>query len=169
MAFDIKTRAGFTLVEIIISAGLLTMLMSGAFMLFRSGSRSFTQGSWRSQEQKNAQIFMAELERELGQASPRMVRVRSDGTNTSDLDTPIREYQGMLNRPFPPAFLNALQEAIGVPGILAPFRLRTADYSLSGSGGLVSFPGILLQKVLSLFPGGSLMVGYSEQEERTAC
>ena len=91
MAFDIKTteRAGFTLIEIVVSAGLLTLFLGGVFVLFRSGSRSFSQGSWRAQEQKSTQIFFSELERELGQSSPRMVRVQSDGTNISDLDTPI--------------------------------------------------------------------------------
>jgi len=84
-----RRNAGFTLVEILISAGILSLFLGAAFLIFRSGSRSFITGSWRTHEQKAVQIMLGELARELEQSTPNMLRVNADGTNVSILDTPV--------------------------------------------------------------------------------
>jgi len=57
----VKHRNGFTVLEIMIAAGILSMFMVGVFQIFRSGSQSFLLGSWKTRAQKEAQVFLEEL------------------------------------------------------------------------------------------------------------
>jgi len=51
-------RRGFTMIEIIIGASVLSLFMLGLFSIYRSGSKSFTIGTWRAKAQKEAQQFL---------------------------------------------------------------------------------------------------------------
>ncbi|HOY67635.1 MAG TPA: prepilin-type N-terminal cleavage/methylation domain-containing protein [Candidatus Ozemobacteraceae bacterium] len=63
-----KTR-GFTLIEVLVSAGLLGLLLTGVMMAFRGGSESFNTGNWRIQSQKRAQVFLTRLKENLEKAN----------------------------------------------------------------------------------------------------
>ncbi|RCK80247.1 MAG: hypothetical protein OZSIB_3429 [Candidatus Ozemobacter sibiricus] len=54
-------RRGFTLVEILIAAGLLSALLLTFFGMFRSSTGQFQAGSWRHVTQKDAQVFLNHL------------------------------------------------------------------------------------------------------------
>jgi len=56
-----KKRSAVTLIEIIIASAILSALMVSVFLIFRSGSESFSSGSWRIQNQKMLQVFLARL------------------------------------------------------------------------------------------------------------
>ena len=62
-------KSGFTLVEVLISAALLAMFMSGVMLSFRGGSDSFNTGNWRIQTQKKAQIFLTRLKENIEKAN----------------------------------------------------------------------------------------------------
>jgi hypothetical protein len=62
-------RRAVTLVEVLISTFVLSMLLTSVFMVFRSGSKSFSSGSWRIQNQKMLQVFMARLKDYLEKAN----------------------------------------------------------------------------------------------------
>lgn len=49
------------MVEILIASAILAALMASVFIIFRSGSESFNSGSWRIQNQKLLQGFLARL------------------------------------------------------------------------------------------------------------
>lgn len=49
------------MVEILIASAILSALMVSVFAMFRSGSESFSSGSWRIQNQKLLQGFLARL------------------------------------------------------------------------------------------------------------
>lgn len=129
---------GFTLVEILIAAGVLTALLAGAFGIFRSGSRSFNTGGWRTTEQKVAQGFLAELVKDLQQATPDIFRIASEGALIRDpghaLGTPISindaiySTDGSKNpRLVAPAF--GSWKCVLVCSITRPFRERNATFS----------------------------------------
>lgn len=56
-----KARAGFTLAEVLIACGVLSLLLLALFGVFRSGSSGFSSGQWQIQTQKKAQLFLAQL------------------------------------------------------------------------------------------------------------
>jgi len=56
-----KARAGFTLAEVLIACGVLSLLLLALFGVFRSGSSGFSAGQWQIQTQKKAQLFLAQL------------------------------------------------------------------------------------------------------------
>ncbi len=64
-----KVLKGFTLVEILIAASILSMFIAGVFSFYRMGSRMFTAGSWRLQKQKEAERFLNLLKERIEQAS----------------------------------------------------------------------------------------------------
>jgi prepilin-type N-terminal cleavage/methylation domain-containing protein len=64
-----KRFKGFTLVEILIAASILSMFIAGVFSFYRMGSRMFTAGSWRLQKQKEAERFLNLLKERIEQAS----------------------------------------------------------------------------------------------------
>lgn len=64
-----KQKTGFTLVEILISAAILSLFLSGLFTFYRMGSRMFVTGSWKLQKQKEAERFLSVLKERIEQAS----------------------------------------------------------------------------------------------------
>lgn len=54
-------RNGFTVIEIMVATGILSLFMVGVFQLYRSGSQSFLLGSWKTRAQKDAQLFLEEM------------------------------------------------------------------------------------------------------------
>lgn len=64
-----KPPRGFTLVEIAISAVLLSLLILTVFWVFQGSGGSFTAGSWQAQTQKQAQIFLSKLKELLEKAN----------------------------------------------------------------------------------------------------
>lgn len=87
--------AGFTLMEILIAAGILSMFMTGVFQLYRSGSQSFMLGSWKTRTQKEAQLFLEEL-RSVVEISGNALVFR-DAVIDPPLQLPIRLNSGANN------------------------------------------------------------------------
>jgi len=77
-------KTGFTLVEILVSAGLLAMLMTGIMMAFRGGSDSFNTGNWRIQSQKRAQMFLSRLKENLEKANY-AVQIQADAGTPEEM------------------------------------------------------------------------------------
>jgi prepilin-type N-terminal cleavage/methylation domain-containing protein len=100
-------RNGFTLIELMIAAAVLSVFMVGVFSIYRSGSRGFIAGSWRAEEQKKAQLFLSSLSRELSMANPGLIRIESDGTQSSVQPTPVYVNNDFFRFNARPAFLNA--------------------------------------------------------------
>ena len=69
--FEIKQKpgAGVTMIELLVATTVLAMLLTAVFSVFRSGSRSFSSGSWRIQNQKLLQVFLARLKDYLEKAN----------------------------------------------------------------------------------------------------
>jgi len=82
-------KKGFTLIEIMVAAGLLSLFMTGVFSLYRSGSKAFVAGSWRLEEQKRMQNFMGALSRDISMANSGLLRIESDGSQNSVMNTPV--------------------------------------------------------------------------------
>ncbi|MFZ2960277.1 MAG: prepilin-type N-terminal cleavage/methylation domain-containing protein [Candidatus Ozemobacteraceae bacterium] len=80
--------SGFTLVEVLISAALLAMFMSGVMLSFKGGSDSFNTGNWRIQSQKKAQIFLVRLKENLGKANY-AVQILSGGNSAGRQNMPL--------------------------------------------------------------------------------
>lgn len=99
------TKKGFTLIEIMIAAGLLTLFMTGAFSIYRSGSKAFVAGSWRLEEQKRLQTFLAALSRDLSMANPGLLRIESDGTQNNVIGTPVYINNSMFRLNGAPVFM----------------------------------------------------------------
>ncbi|MBF0545076.1 MAG: hypothetical protein HQM08_11605 [Candidatus Riflebacteria bacterium] len=64
-----KPTIGFTLMEIIFGAAVLSLLMLGVLAIYRSGSESFIIGTWKVTAQKKAQMFLAQLRDDLEKAN----------------------------------------------------------------------------------------------------
>lgn len=62
-------KSGFTLVEILIAAGVLSLFLTGLFQFYRMGGQMFSTGSWKLQKQKEAERFLATLKERIEQAS----------------------------------------------------------------------------------------------------
>ncbi|MBF0407618.1 MAG: hypothetical protein HQM10_09710 [Candidatus Riflebacteria bacterium] len=76
-------KIGFTMVEIIMGAGIMAMLLSGILLVFRSGSKSMELGTWRLDSQKKAQVLMGNL-RELVENANYVSRMFATGEIASD-------------------------------------------------------------------------------------
>lgn len=81
-------KNGFTLVEILISAGLLALLMTGIMLAFRGGSESFNTGNWRILTQKRVQMFLARFKDNLEKAN-HAVQILPDGNAGNSEEMPI--------------------------------------------------------------------------------
>lgn len=99
-------KTGFTLIEIIIAAGILSMFMTGVFAIYRSGSKAFVSGSWRAEEQKRLQGFLGALSRDLSMANTGLIRIETDGTQNSVQATPMYINTNMFRLNSAPAFIN---------------------------------------------------------------
>ncbi len=79
----IGEKAGFTLIEIIVSTSLLSMIALLIYPAYRSNSRSYDLSVVESSLQQNARIGMKKMVKELGAG---MVVDREDENDTSSLD-----------------------------------------------------------------------------------
>lgn len=82
------TKRGHTLLEILIAAALLAMVLVGATSVFRGGSDSFKSGTWRSQSQKRAQLFLGALKEMLEKANDSEY-IEAGGSITSVASNPV--------------------------------------------------------------------------------
>ncbi|MFZ5951396.1 MAG: PulJ/GspJ family protein [Candidatus Rifleibacteriota bacterium] len=98
---------GFTLIEILIAAGVLSLFMTGVFSLYRSGAKGFVAGTWRAEEQKRAQLFLSALSRDLSMANPALLRIEDDGSQTVVQNTPIYVNNNMFRLNTTPVFMDA--------------------------------------------------------------
>ncbi|MGM0598872.1 MAG: PulJ/GspJ family protein [Candidatus Rifleibacteriota bacterium] len=64
-----RNKNGFTLVEILIAAGVLSLFLVGLFSFYRMGSRMFMTGSWKLNKQKEMERFITNLKERIEQAS----------------------------------------------------------------------------------------------------
>lgn len=83
----LRIRHGFTLIEIMIAAGILAALLLVFFGIFRSSTGQFQAGSWRHLAQKRAQVFLTQLRTLIEQANHPFVM--EPGNQRIDADQPI--------------------------------------------------------------------------------
>lgn len=62
-------RSGFTLIEVMIAAGLLSIFLVGVFNIYRSGSNVFRSGNWRMVAQKKMQLTLQQIREDLERAN----------------------------------------------------------------------------------------------------
>ncbi len=74
-------KSAFTLVEILIATGLLSLVIVSAFTLSNSSNRSFEMGSWRINRQKAAQLFLIRFKETFERVNHANI-VRADGEIT---------------------------------------------------------------------------------------
>ncbi|PKL43666.1 MAG: hypothetical protein CVV41_07790 [Candidatus Riflebacteria bacterium HGW-Riflebacteria-1] len=68
-----KTRKGYTLVEILVAASILSAFMLSIFLLFRQLTTSYRVGEWKASRQKEVQLLMAMLKEDLEKANSAFV------------------------------------------------------------------------------------------------
>ena len=64
-----RIQNGFTLVEVLIAAGVLSLFLVGLFSFYRMGSRMFMAGSWKLNKQKEMERFITILKERMEQAT----------------------------------------------------------------------------------------------------
>ena len=72
-------KKGFTLVEMSIAMGLLSLLIISAFSLFSDSNRAFNSGTWKLSRQKDAQRFLLFFKEHIEKASHAYV-LKADGS-----------------------------------------------------------------------------------------
>ncbi|HOY67437.1 MAG TPA: prepilin-type N-terminal cleavage/methylation domain-containing protein [Candidatus Ozemobacteraceae bacterium] len=88
-------RPGFTLAEVLVACGVLSLLLAALFGVFRGGSAGFKSGQWQIQTQKKAQLFLIQL-RELLEKANNAESYFSNSTPTVNA-LPIYAKTGFLN------------------------------------------------------------------------
>ena len=83
-----KSKSGFTVLELMIAASLLALVLVGATSVFRGGSDSFRTGTWRAQSQKRAQVFLSVLREFLEKANDSET-ISADGVVTPTTIHPV--------------------------------------------------------------------------------
>lgn len=134
---------GFTLVEILIAAGVLSMFIGGVFSFYRMGSRMFTAGSWRLQKQKEAERFLSVLKDRIEQAS-----------NASGINPAATPQLVVANTRFVTVKNNTKVENITSDSRLMLFSVCKPDLSAFGTGATPGTgPGLILYHCLLARPG----------------
>ncbi len=149
-------RKGFTVVEIMVAAGILSLFMVGVFQLYRSGTQSFLLGSWKTRAQKDAQMFLEEL-RTIMEVSGNALVFR-DTVIDPPLLLPVHLHSGANNTPLPIAGLNGL---VGFANMVTPCTL----YSSLAPDRL---PGTWVGAVLSAENGSLLLQTYVDPSQMPA-
>ena len=62
-------KKGFTLVELSIAAGLLSLVIIAGFAVFNNSGKAFSAGSWRLARQQEAQRFLLKFKENIEKAS----------------------------------------------------------------------------------------------------
>lgn len=65
----IKNSNAFTIIELLIATGLLSLVILSAFSLSSSSNKSFEAGSWRIARQKTAQLFLLRFKETIERAN----------------------------------------------------------------------------------------------------
>jgi len=73
-----KNPKGYTLVEILVAAGILSAFMVTIFLMFRQLTNSYRVGEWKASRQKEIQILLATLKEDLEKANSAYI-IRSSG------------------------------------------------------------------------------------------
>lgn len=123
---------GFTLVEMLIAMGVLSLFMLGAFSIYRSSSRGFVSGTWRAEEQKRAQLLISALRRDLSRATPCLLRIEADGSHNNVRSTPVYINQDMFRFNDVPVYMDANTndwECLLVFSIAYPYIDQNATFS----------------------------------------
>ncbi|GAB4279256.1 MAG: hypothetical protein Kow0029_23090 [Candidatus Rifleibacteriota bacterium] len=96
MSKKFSQKKGFTLVEILIAAGVLTLFLTGLFSFYRMGSRMFVTGSWKLQKQKETERFLSLLKERIEQASNASA-INPAGAPGSQLVTAVAPFVTLKN------------------------------------------------------------------------
>lgn len=91
-----RRARGFTMAEIMIATGILSLLFVGVFSLYRSTAESFSGGEWRISAQKSAQLMLNMLREDIEKANSPF-RVLADGTISAVTNIPIYISNSALN------------------------------------------------------------------------
>ena len=75
---------GFTLVELLVSMGILAMVLTAVMAVFKGGGDSFSSGSWRIQKQKSLQLFLNQLKTVIEKANYAEVIKANGGSPDAD-------------------------------------------------------------------------------------
>lgn len=133
---------GFTLVEILVAAGVFALFLTSLFTLYRMGSQMFASGSWKLQKQKESEMFLNNLKERIEQAS-----------NPVDIDATGNMDEGSSNLG---AFTGQHSGRIiaGINTIDSPTRLLAFVISKPA---IANETGLLLYNILRAVPqtGGS--------------
>lgn len=78
-----KPVRGFTLVELIVSMGILSIFFAGAFAAYKMGGDMFLSGSWRLRKQKDSERFLAILRNKIEMTGPVAVVTRDSALQWS--------------------------------------------------------------------------------------
>ena len=78
-----KPVRGFTLVELIVSMGILSIFFAGAFAAYKMGGDMFLSGSWRLRKQKDSERFLAILRNKIEMTGPVAVVTRDSAQQWS--------------------------------------------------------------------------------------
>lgn len=81
---NIKQNKGFTLVEVLIATGILSMFIVAVFNFYNMGSKMFSSGSWKQNTQKKAEVFLNELKDKISKTSA-PIYIKTDGKISSDV------------------------------------------------------------------------------------
>ncbi len=73
-----KKAKGYTLIEILVAAGILSAFIGTVFIMFRQLTNSYRIGEWKASRQKEIQILLATLKEDLEKANSAYI-IRSNG------------------------------------------------------------------------------------------
>ncbi|GEM_PF-1884038 len=130
-------RSAVTLVEILIASAILSALMVSVFLMFRSGSESFNSGSWRIQNQKLLQGFLARLRDYLEKANNANIIGSGGGLGTQKL--PICINNNILDKEL---MVRGTNTDIMFFGVTESYKEGQADYGIAPTNG--SWLGVAL-------------------------
>ncbi|MBF0548565.1 MAG: hypothetical protein HQM08_29300 [Candidatus Riflebacteria bacterium] len=149
-----KTKSpirAFTVIEILISAAILSLLFFGVIGTFSSGSRSFQTGNWRVLAQKKAQVFLALLRENLEKVNNE-VFVAASGVTTVN---PMPLY--LNNRWYGPAATCDVSQPVLYASIIVPYKSGQPDiYRLPEKGRWSGLSIICQNRKLTIKRTGSI-------------
>jgi len=108
------SKNGFTLTEVLIACGVMSLLFAALFAVFRGGTSGFKSGQWQIQSQKKAQLFLNQLRELLEKAN----NAESYSSTSSPMVSPLP-----IN--VKTGFLNSVTALSGATGLLY-FSVTTA-------------------------------------------
>lgn len=93
-------KKAFTLAELLIAMGLLSLVIISAFSVFSDSSNSFKSGNWRINRQKAAQVFLLKFKENIEKVS-HVYLLKNDGTKARnskmDIAIPSKYYNNIAS------------------------------------------------------------------------